>query len=386
VAALANGALGHALDFDDVSHTLGGHPSVPVVPAALAAAETSGATGAELLLGYVAGVEVETQVARAVNFTHYDKGWHPTSTLGCFGAAAAAARVLGLEAEQCVTALSLATAFASGIKSGFGTMAKPLQVGRAAQSGTTAALLARAGATANPGAFEAKQGFATVFNGVGEFDLVEATSRLAAPWDLEDPGLALKRHPCCGGTHAAVDAALALRERIDTTEDIRSVEVSIHPTRFAHLDRPTLGPDPLEAKFSLQYSVGLALRHGRVTIGQFSNESLADPALQTIVAATRASALAPERCGPERFAAEVTITLRDGSEHFQRLERPIGRTPETALSDRDIEDKFRGCAESALADDACEELIGLVRSIEDQPDLARLGTLLAASPQTVAQR
>jgi 2-methylcitrate dehydratase PrpD len=374
-AAFANAALGHALDFDDVSHTLGGHPTVVIVPAALALAEARGLSGRELLLAYATGVEVETKIARAVNFTHYDKGWHPTATLGTFGAAAAAAKLAGLDADHAATALSLATAFAAGIKSSFGTMAKPLQVGRAAQAGLTAALLAELGASANPEAFEAKQGFGTVFNGAGAFDPSLALASLAAPWDLEDPGLAFKRHACCGGTHAAVDAALLLRDGLGEPERI---EVRIHPSRFAHLDRPVLGDDPLEAKFSLQYTVALALLHGRVELGHFTAGALADPALTALVARVDAAPLPPDRTGPERFAAEVSIAYADGSRVEQRLERPIGRTPETRLSDADMEDKFRACAAPVLAAEAVDALAALTWGIEDVDDVTRLTALLRA--------
>jgi 2-methylcitrate dehydratase PrpD len=374
-AAFANAAVGHALDFDDVSHTLGGHPSVAIVPAALALAEARGAGGADLLLAYAVGVEVETKLGRAVNFHHYDKGWHPTATLGGFGAAAACARLAGLDAEGAATALSLATAFAAGLKSSFGTMAKPLQVGRAAEAGITAALLAEHGASANHDAFEAKQGFGIVFNGVGAFDAARALEQLADPWDLEEPGLAFKRHPCCGGTHAAVDAALALRDGLG---DVERIEVRIHPSRFAHLDRPQVGDDPLEAKFSLQYTVALALLHGRVELGHFTAAALGDPELVHLAGKVVAGPLPPERTGPERFAAEVVVVRTDGSRAEQRLERPIGRTPETRLSDADMEDKFRACAAPLIGSEACDEVAGLVWGIEHMADLTRLTELLRA--------
>jgi 2-methylcitrate dehydratase PrpD len=328
-----------------------------------------------MLTAYAVGVEVATQVARAVNFVHYDKGWHPTATLGVFGAAAGGARVLGLSVEETTTAVSYATAFSAGLKSSFGTLAKPVQVGRASMGGTTAALLASVGASANPGAFEARQGFATVFNGAGLFDLDAATVHLADPWDLEEPGIALKRHPCCGGTHAAVDASLALRDRI-ALDEVERIDVFVHPARYAHLDRPAIGPDPLEAKFSLQYTTALALVHGEVALDHFSLAVLDDPRIVSVRDRVVAHPLPDDRTGPERFAAEVHVALHDGTSVVERLERPVGRTPETALTDADVEAKFRMCTRTRLSEAAQSEVAEIVWTLEEQSDVRRLCALL----------
>jgi 2-methylcitrate dehydratase PrpD len=172
-AALINGTAAHALDFDDCSNTLGGHPSVPIVPALVALAEEVYAGGREVLLAYVIGFETQARIARAVNFYHYQKGWHPTATLGIFGAAAACARLLGLPEDRVATALSLSVSLASGVKANFGTMTKPLHVGQCSRNGLFAALLAREGFTAHPEAFEDERGFLNVFNGPGTFNADE---------------------------------------------------------------------------------------------------------------------------------------------------------------------------------------------------------------------
>jgi 2-methylcitrate dehydratase PrpD len=390
-AAFANGAIGHVLDFDDVSHTMGGHPTVSVLPAALAIAESRHRSGAELLLGYAVGVEIETAIAHGVNFTHYDKGWHPTATLGTFGSAAASARLLGLDATKAMCALSLATSFASGIKAGFGTMAKPLQVGRSNQSGLTCALLAAAGATGKPDAFEAAQGFANVFNGVGTVDFDAIPAALANPWDIEEPGIALKLHPCCGGTHAAVDAALEIRSGLSDVDQIRKVEISIHPRRFAHVNRPAIGDDPLEAKFSLQYATALALVFGRIEIGHYDTATLARPDVQRMLAKIHASPLPEAEWGPEHFAATIAVELDDGTRRTARWERPRGRTPETALSDADIEGKFAGCARGVLDDEQVKRVCDLVNGLEavddvtELTDLLRGGDTTARTPDRVAR-
>src|SRR5579872_5712307 len=166
-ATLVNGTASHALDYDDVSGVMGGHPSVMLIPPMLALAELIGASGRDLALAYVVGYEAACRIARGVHFHHYDKGWHPTATLGIFGTVAACARLLRLPVEQTAVALGLAASLAAGLKANFGTMTKPLHVGHSARNGMFAVLLARDGFTANPAAFEHRQGFLDVFNGPG---------------------------------------------------------------------------------------------------------------------------------------------------------------------------------------------------------------------------
>src|SRR5579863_7662026 len=177
-AALINGTAAHAHDFDDCSNTLGGHPSAPILPALFALAETRAVDGRAFVAAYVAGWEAETRIARGINFHHYEKGWHPTATIGVFGATAACAKLLGLSMERTARALALAATFSSGLKANFGTMTKPLHVGQAARNGLYAALLASEDFTASPDALEHRQGFLRVFNGEGNY----VTDPIVAEW------------------------------------------------------------------------------------------------------------------------------------------------------------------------------------------------------------
>src|SRR6516162_2780441 len=153
-ATLINGTASHALDYDDVSGVMGGHHSAPVTAPIFALGEELKLSGRRVLAAYIIGVETEVRLSRAVNFHHYDKGWHPTATLGVFGAAAAASHLLGLTVEQMATALAIAASFSSGLKANFGTMTKPLHVGHCSRNGAMAALLAREGFTASSDVFE----------------------------------------------------------------------------------------------------------------------------------------------------------------------------------------------------------------------------------------
>src|SRR5262245_42478788 len=183
-ATLVNGVAAHALDFDDCNNTLGGHPSVPILPGLFALADAMPVRGRDLIAAYVAGFETETRIARAVNLHHYDKGWHPTATLGVFGAAAAVSLLLALTEEQTATALAIAASLSSGLKANFGTMTKPLHIGRCAQNGVLAAMLAREGMTASHDAFEHTQGFFNVFNGRGNYDAGAVLANWAEPLDV----------------------------------------------------------------------------------------------------------------------------------------------------------------------------------------------------------
>ncbi|MDP1717240.1 MAG: MmgE/PrpD family protein, partial [Burkholderiales bacterium] len=218
-AALINGTAAHALDFDDCNNTLAGHPSAPILPALFALADEHGARGSDFIAAYIAGFETECKIALGVNFYQYTHGWHPTTTIGVFGAAAACARLLRLSDEQTATALAIAASLASGIKSNFGTMTKPLHVGHCARNGLFAALLARDDFTASPVAFEHKQGYFEVFNGAGNYDATKILPAWGKPWDIVEPGIAIKQYPCCGSTHPAIDAMLTLAREHDLNPD-----------------------------------------------------------------------------------------------------------------------------------------------------------------------
>lgn len=344
-AAFVNGTQGHALDFDDCTGSLGGHPSVVVLPAALAVSDLRGATGAELLTAYVVGFEVAAKLGRAMNFVHYERGWHPTATLGAFGATAATAKLMRLDARTTATALAITASMAAGMKANFGTATKPIQAGRAAQNGVLASRLAAMGADANIEAYEHPQGFGDLHNGPGHHDAERAISTLEAPWDLIEPGLTVKQYPCCASTHGAADAALSLREQVPEPTAIDSVDVWTHPRRLRHTDRPTVSTG-FEAKFSVHYVVARALHSGHVGIGDFSPESVSEPAVVSLMSRVRAQPMPESRWGADHFPAEVRLTLNDGRTLHTRVERPRGNGPAEALTDTELHRKFDDCCRS----------------------------------------
>ena len=377
-AALINGMAAHVLDFDDCSNTMGGHPSAPVVPALWALAEETGKDGAAFLTAYVAGFECETKIGRAVNFHHYEKGWHPTATLGTFGSAAACGHLLGLDPERLAHALAIAASTASGLKANFGTMTKPFHVGHAARNGLLAALLARNGMNANPAALEDSQGFFLVYNGAGNFAAERILQEWGKPHDVVDPGIAFKRHPCCGSTHPAVDAMLELRSRHNLTPDsVALVESWTHPRRLKHTNRPN-PQTGLDGKFSVQYVLARALAEGIISLDHFSDDAVFDPAIRELMGRVKAAPDAQAaKETTDHFYARVRITLRSGEQVETFVDAPVGRDREHPLPAGTLEAKFRDCARQALTDVAADRLLERLLALDTAGPIALLSNIIA---------
>lgn len=378
-AALVNGTAAHALDFDDCSNTMGGHPSAPVLPALWALGETLGASGRDILTAYAVGVEVETKLGRAVNFHHYEKGWHPTATLGTFGAAAACAKLLDLDVEKIAATLALAASMASGIKANFGTMAKPYHVGHCARNGLLAALLATEGMTANDEALEHPQGFFAVYNGAGTFDATRIVDTWAKPLDLVEPGVAFKRHPCCASTHPAIDALLVLKARnCLTPKNVARIDSWTHPRRLRHTNRPnpTTG---LDGKFSIQYVLARALAQGEVGIRDFSDAAVRDPQIRQVMSLVHAAPHPEARMDTdEHFFALVRVTTQAGEvfEHF--VDRPMGRDRAHPLPEGALEAKFLDCAQEVQDAASARALLAVFLDLESVEDVRGVAALMKA--------
>jgi 2-methylcitrate dehydratase PrpD len=377
-AALINGMAAHVLDFDDCSNTMGGHPSAPVVPAIWALAEETGKDGEAFLTAYVAGVECESKIGRAVNFHHYEKGWHPTATLGTFGSAAACGHLLGLDAERLANALAIAASMASGLKANFGTMTKPFHVGHAARNGLLAAMLARNGMNANPAALEDSQGFFLVYNGPGTFAADRILQEWGKPLDLVEPGIAFKRHPCCGSTHPAVDAMLELRSRYNLRpESVALVESWTHPRRLKHTNRPN-PQNGLDGKFSVQYVLARALAEGIVSLDHFSDEAVFDPAVRELMGRIKASPDPQATMDTtDHFYARLRITLPSGEQVETFVDRPVGRDRAHPLPPGTLEAKFRDCVGQALGNVAADRLLERLLALEAAGPIALLSNIIA---------
>jgi 2-methylcitrate dehydratase PrpD len=385
-AALINGTAAHALDYDDVSNSLGGHPSAPILPALFALAETQDCTGAAFITAYVAGFETETRIARGVHFHHYEKGWHPTATLGVFGATAACCHLMGLSIAQTAQGLAIAASFASGLKANFGTMTKPLHVGHTARSGLFAAMLAKGGFTANPSALEHKQGFLMVFNGEGTFDVEAILKDWGNPYDVVRPGPAIKQYPCCGSTHPALDALLALRgEHAMPADKVVRIDSWTHPRRLAHTNRP----DPksgLDAKFSVQYCLARAALQGQIRLEDFEGDAYDDPVVRALM--TRVHAAPHPDAGTENeeaLGAEVRVTFDDGEVITKKVGAALGRGPENPLPAGTFAAKFADCASRALPPASVARLQAMLETLETAPSLIALVAAIAVPKRAAAE-
>jgi len=268
------------LDYDDVS--LDGHPSAVLVPAIFAQGEVSGSSGAEMLVAYIAGYEVWAELLAREPTPLHRKGWHPTTVLGTIAAAAACAKLRGLDAAGTATAIAIAASMSSGLVANFGTMTKSFQVGRAAQSGVIAARLAHAGLTASLDALEHPAGLLAALSPEGRAELDRPFVAAQKEWHIVGHGLNIKRYPICYATHRSIDAALDLVERYDLSPgQIERIHVSTGKTQLLMLrnSRPQTG---LEAKFSMQFAIAAALCARNVGLRELTDEFVRRPEVQAI--------------------------------------------------------------------------------------------------------
>jgi len=269
-AALANGVFAHATDYDDTFESIILHPSAPVFPAALAAADHVDATGRELLAGYVAGVDVAYRIGQAAFPTHYDHGFHATGTLGSFGAAGAAASILGHSPHEVEQSFGLVASGSSSLLKNAGSMIKPLHAGHAAQVGVQAALLAADGFTATTGILEGQRGYGTVMTPGGAFDETAVTADLGEQWGIRDVGI--KPYPSGRITHAGMEALRTIvHEENLVAEDVTRVQVTLDAAAEKILTYET-PENQFQAKASIEFPHAAILREGEAGVRLFSDD------------------------------------------------------------------------------------------------------------------
>ncbi len=369
-AALAIGTAGHALDYDDLSWAMDGHPSVPLVPAILALAGRTDASGTDVLAAYAVGFETMCYLASPVRPSHYERGWHATSTFGTFGATAAAASLLSLDREEATSALCIAASMPAGLKRNFGSMTKPLHAGTAARSGVTAALLAADGFTADEVAISGTRGF---------FDLYAdgAGSLPPAPgdrWALEATGINVKFYPCCYFTHTSIAATQALADEHGISPaDVESIAVTASRGARDALTHPAPSTG-LEAKFSMEYCVASALVREAVALDTFEEHALEDDAVQSV--RERVQFDVDPALEYDSHAATVEIETIDG-ERLTREQRDPSGTHDNPLSANELREKFLACAERALPADTARSIHDRLASLREEESVDSLVEALA---------
>ncbi|HUN41759.1 MAG TPA: MmgE/PrpD family protein [Acetobacteraceae bacterium] len=369
-AALVNGAASHALDFDDVNLAMPGHPSVAILPGLLALAETRGASGADALTAFVAGYELQCRIGRVIAPGHYDMlGFHATATVGSFGAAAACAHLLGLDGDKFALALGIAGTQATGLKSMFGTMCKPLHAGKASYHGLLAARLAARGFTSRADVLECAQGFARTHS--PDFHPERGMETPPNGWHIRNN--LFKYHAACYMTHAPIEAARKLREQYSVTpaqvERIR-LRIDEASDRICNIPAPRTG---LEAKFSLRLTTAMGLAGvdtGRMS--SYSETTTADPTLVTL----RDKLEFEFRRDMPNTLAELEVLLTDGRRVTARHDSGVPMTDVAAQGAR-LEAKFAALVEQILGATRTQALIAAIRGMDAQPTVREVLGLAA---------
>ncbi len=376
-AALINGTAAHAQDYDDVLSPAMSHPSAALVPAILALAEETQATGAACIDAYLAGFEIMARLGEAMNLAHYRRGWHTTLSIGATGVAAACARLLRLDGHAAQMALSLSTSMAGGSKQQFGSMAKPLHAGLAAKNGMVAARLAACGMQAIAEAFEGPWGYVMQTTGPDAPGFETALEHLGAPSAMQQHGLWLKLYPCCASAHRPVDALRALAEGTGfTAADVIRIDAHVSEVAAANL-RYRDPATPSEARFSLTYCLAAALADDVLTGASFTPAALQREAVRAVL--PRAHMHADPQLTHVDGAGEgawVEVRLHDGQMLERRVDVPHGH-PQDPLSEAELEAKFHFCADGTLSKDHERRVLDVLRRLECVSNIRELTALLA---------
>jgi 2-methylcitrate dehydratase PrpD len=371
-AAFVNGAAAHILDFDDSFAPLTGHPSAVLVPAILALAQERGLTGAAVLDAYVVGIEVVAALGRMMNPAHYMAGWHATATLGVFGAAAAASRLLKLPADGVAAALSNAFSFCSGSRNQLGYAMKSIQAGVAARDGLVAAALAEQGLGGNPEVLAGTRGLVRLYDGreAGAQEL--AMPGAGGPLAIVDPGLTFKPYPTCGSTHRTLDALLDLREKHAIDADrVKKVEVIIPALNVNNLTYATPAR-PIEAKFSMHYCAAVALVQGAVGLGDFHESALHRPEMRRLMARIDMRALPGSEHTDKDYLELPAITIvemEDGMRHEDTRYHRRG-SADAPMPERAHRAKFSDCAATVLSPSRAARLQSSIEALESVTNIA----------------
>lgn len=380
MAARVLGTAGHAHDWDDtqVSHDprhvygLLTHPSVPALTATLVTAQAvGGVDGRQFLLAFLTGFEVECKISEWMSGEHYRRGHHSSGTVGHFGACAAAAKLLGLSGEQLAHALGIAASMAAGIRCSFGTMTKPLHVGRASENGVTAALMAQAGFMADPEALDGRWGFCSILaGGVYPEKLAQG---FGSTWSIVDPGVSIKPYPSGILTHQSMDAMLRLVTEHDVApEDVEAIRFHagsniLNPIRYP------IARNHLQAKFSMAALLAFIVLFRRAGKREFTDEVVASDAMQAMQ--RRITTHLDEDIEAQGFdliRSRIELETRDGRVLTQWADERYRGGPRLPMTDAEVEGKFRDCAAGVIGEAAQDRIVELVRQLEEASSIDQL--------------
>jgi 2-methylcitrate dehydratase PrpD len=378
-AAMANGASGHAMDYDDTQLSttpdrifgLLTHPTLPPLSASLALCERGGMSGAAFLEAFLVGFEVECKIAEAIDPNHYERGFHSSGTAGTFGSAAAAARLLKLNDRQLGHMLSIASSMASGIRVNFGTMTKPLHVARAAENGVVAADLAARGFTGGDDGLDGQWGYFQVFGGGADLDRL--VSALGKPYSIVNPGVSIKPYPCGSLSHPSLDAMLKVVLDHDIKpEQVRAVRLKAGSNILEPLRYKTAKTE-LEAKFSIPFLMSTILLRRKAGIREFTDEFVASAPVQRMMErVTGVFDPEIEAKGFDKIRSVVEVDLVDGRTLVQPSDDRYRGGPDKPFTREELHAKFADCAQLVLSADRIQRALAQIESIDTLKDVREL--------------
>lgn len=387
-AAWCNGVLAHSLEYED-AWPEAMHPSSMLFPASLAIAEEFGRSGKDLLGAYIVGLEVFAKIATsAPNITH-TRGWHGSSVYGAVGAAAAASKLLDLEVDAICYALAIAASGASGLIRQRGTMAKWYNQGNAARQGVTAALLAKAGFTGDRNILEGAEGFMDVFHADGGFDLTRTAPALGKPFHLVSPGVSVRKYPCAYVYQGVIDTVVDLLQKLGVSyDDVQELVVPVTPQQRERYDHP-VPRSAIGAQFNLRYPLAVALRHGKLSRHDFTDEKVGSSDIKEAVSKVTITSLSPaqipEGTDPARYQPGVILRLKDGREVTHRLPNTRGRYDDSTPKSVFVLPKFRENAADCLSPAETDRCIALVERLEQLDELSAFTDIIGNARSVISQ-
>lgn len=357
------GTMSHILDFDDVNFTFHGHPSVALIPVILGLAKELKSSGKEMLESYAIGFEVQARIGEAMGTDQYQAGWHVTSTIGIYGAVAAASKLLGLNKLQIQHAFGIASSLAGGTRKNFGTMMKPLHTGFAAMHAYQAVKLAQEGVTATENIFNHPLSIDTITSGK-EVNF-STFKKLGDEWELINGGIIFKKYPCCAFTHRSIDAVIFLTKENDLKiEDLEKIDTAVHykvPTVLIY-PKPT---SDLQGKFSMNYCLAAAFLDRQINLDTFDDEKIQSERVVQLmdkVSMHVASEQVEGTDAQEQFS-EVTITTQRGI-FTKRIDFPKGH-PKNPMNNEEFMKKFESCMSGRLTPSQAKSLYTILNCLEE---------------------
>jgi 2-methylcitrate dehydratase PrpD len=383
-AALANGAAGHAMDFDDTQlsttpdRTFGllTHPTLAPLCAALAVGEAQNVSGAAFLEAFTIGFEVECKIAEAIDPAHYNNGFHSSGTIGVFGAAAAAAKLMNLDDRALAHMLAIASSTGAGIRVNFGTMTKPLHMGRAAENGVFTADLARRGFTGGDEGLDGEWGFFQVLGGGADLDRLIGV--LGKPWSILQPGVSVKPYPCGSLSHPSLDAMLQVVTEHDVKpEQVKAIRLRAGSNILQPLRYKTAKTE-LEAKFCLPFLLSSILLRRKAGVREFTDEFVSSaPVQQMMERVTTVFDPAIEARGFDKIRSVVEIDCVDGRTFVQASDDRYRGGPDHPFTREELHAKFTDCAQLTMSPERIAKALAAIEGVQEMTSVRQLVAAIA---------